>query len=123
MTTSPLGTVVAQATNTDPVAQAIAWTMAAIAEYGVFIAAGLVVLWGLMLYRRSQTGEDPSIRMSSESSMGSLNVLVSGSMVSVVLALAILALTWPLPRENPVILIVIVGVVTIHKFAEWREAR
>jgi hypothetical protein len=90
---------------------------------GPWVAIGIAGYWLFLLYRRTvRSSGDPSYRKFTSSRLGSASVLVSGAYMSAVVAVVVAVLSWPLPREQPLIALALVGLVAYHAALEYREA-
>jgi hypothetical protein len=87
-----------------------------------WVAVGIAGYWLYLLYRRTlRSSGDPSYRKFTSSQFGSASILVSGAYMSAVVAVVLAALTWPLPRREPVVALGLVGLVVYHAAVEYRE--
>lgn len=79
-----------------------------------------VAIW--WLYVRTQQSDDPSGNMVIETDTGSVSVLISGAYWIALLVGLAAWLTWPLAMNEPVVGVVLLGMVGLAYALEKREA-
>jgi|GEM_PF-3582785 len=90
-------------------------------SFSMIIAAGAATYLVVTLFQRSNTDEDPSLRMQQSSAAGSTSVLISGVYVTMGLLGIIAFVTWPLPLERPIVGVAMIGAAVYHYYLEKRE--
>lgn len=90
-------------------------------SFSGIIAAAAATYLVVTLFQRSNTDEDPSLRMQQSSAAGSTSVLISGVYVTMVLLGIIAFVTWPLPLERPIVGVAMVAAAVYHYYLEKRE--
>lgn len=91
-------------------------------QIAYFVAALVGVYLAYITFRRL-LGErdDPTGSVVAQSKTGGFTFLVSGTWYVAALGLVILGLTWPVPEENPSLVVVVLFAVGLHWFLERRE--
>jgi hypothetical protein len=86
------------------------------------IAAMLGIYLAYITFRRILgDSDDPNASIAASGDTGSFSFLLSGSWFVAAIAGLIVGLTWPMPRENPIITGALVLAIVAHWIYERRE--
>lgn len=87
-----------------------------------WVAFGIAVYLAYITLRRILgDSDDPNASVAASSDTGSFSFLLSGSWYVAALAAVLAGLMWPLPKEDPRVAIILVGLVAAHWVIERRE--
>jgi hypothetical protein len=86
------------------------------------IASGAGLYMAYLLYRRSTSTADPSVRKGVDTAVGSYSMLASGAFAIAMLAGVVALVTWPMPVET-VLGPLLLAAVLYSAGMEYRESR
>lgn len=97
------------------------WTFLQQDSVATLIALAAGGYMALLLYRRSMGTEDPSVRKSIDTAVGSYSMLMSGAFAIAALASVVAVVTWPAPVETPLGLLLVGGVLYATGMEYWES--